>query len=244
MDPAEVSQPVWSELSRNKTTAERVFERIKREIVVGRLKPGQRLIERELTERFKVSRTPVREALKLLVRTQLAVNTPYRGVEVRRLSLPFARNIYDLRRGIEGIAAYLAAERAGSDEIAGLELLYEEISELSHAGKRDEVMLLNNRFHMAIAEAAHNELLVSQVDELWKNVNLVRAAAWRGNQRTEGSRQEHEAILAGIAARDREAARKAVEIHIQVSWSAVESAMTAAQSVPQEQSVPHEQEER
>lgn len=212
-------------LSKNKTAAEFIFERIRRDVMVGKIRPGQRLVERELTERFEISRTPVREALHLLVRSQLAINIPYRGVEVRRLSYEFARDIYDLRRAVEGLAALLAAERGEAEEIAQIERLYDQISELTRDGKRDEVMVMNHQFHMAIAQASHNELLLARVDELWTNVNLVRASAWRGNERTEGSRREHEAILMAILGRRGEDARQAVERHIQQSWRLVEAAM-------------------
>lgn len=222
-------------MAQNRTAGEFVFERIRREIMVGHLVPGQRLIERELTERFDVSRTPVREALKLLVRTQLAVNIPYRGVEVRRLSSTFARDLYDLRRGTEGIAAYLAAERATAEELATLERVFTEISERTSEGKREDVMLLNNRFHRLIAKATHNDLLVERVDELWTNVNLVRASAWRGNRRTEGSRDEHRAILEALTGRKPEDARRAVEEHVQSSWRAVEAAMPRSDDRPGEE---------
>lgn len=218
---------VLRSLSRNKTAAEYIFERIRRDVVVGKIKPGQRLVERELTERFEMSRTPVREALQLLVRSQLALNIPYRGVEVRRLSYEFARDIYDLRRGIEGLAAYLAAERGSDTEIATIERLFGQISELSKDGQRDEVMVLNHKFHMAIAEATHNELLLARVDELWTSVNLVRASAWKGNERTEGSRREHEAILRALVERRAEDARQAVESHIRQSWRLVDGVMRA-----------------
>lgn len=222
------SESVLTGLAQNKTAAEFVFERIKRDIIVGRLRPGQRLVERDLTERFQISRTPVREALKLLVRTQLAVNIPYRGVEVQRLSIDFARNLYDVRWGIEGLAAYLAADRASDDELAGIEQLFARIRNLTKKGERDDVMLLNHDFHRAIADAAHNELLTSRIEELWTNVNLVRAGAWKGNRRTEGSLKEHEAILVALLARDPAAARRAAEDHIRRSWLLVEAAMTEA----------------
>src|SRR5690606_20381148 len=96
-------------MGQNKTMSEVIFERLKWEIVTGHLQPGERLVERDLTERFQVSRTPMREALKQLVRTQLAVDIPYRGVVVRTLGYEFAHNIYDLRFGTEGLSAYLAA---------------------------------------------------------------------------------------------------------------------------------------
>src|SRR5690606_7740417 len=114
-----------------------IFEHLKWEIVTGHLKPGTRLVERDLTERFQVSRTPLREALKQLVRTQLAVDIPYRGVEVRSLGYDFAHDIYDLRLGAEGISAYLAAERGTDQEMTRIQEIFEQIDAAAHASDRD-----------------------------------------------------------------------------------------------------------
>ena len=219
------SNDISSSLMQNRTTAEFVFERIKREIITGALKPGQRLVERELTGRFEVSRTPVREALKQLERSQLVVNIPYRGVEVRRISFEFAQDVYDLRLGIEGIASYLATLRATTAELVRLEHIFNTIDELTSKGQRDDVMVLNNEFHKAIAEATHNQLLINQVDDLWTTINSVRASAWKGTARTEGSRLEHGKMLRAILDHDAEAARHVTEAHVRNSWKVVEEAL-------------------
>lgn len=212
-------------LKQNRTTAGFIFERIKRDIITGAIKPGERLIERELTERFEVSRTPVREAFRRLERSQLVINIPYRGVEVRRISFEFARDAYDLRLGTEGIASYLAAERATHAELVKLEHIFNTIERLTAEGNRDDVMILNNEFHMAIAEATHNQLLVRQVEDLWITINSVRGSAWKGTARTGGSLEEHQRILSGIMARDPELARAATEAHVRQSWKVVEEAL-------------------
>lgn len=228
------SETIAKSLMQNRTTVEHVVDLLRREIITGRAKPGQRLVERELTERLGVSRTPVREALRRLVGMQLAVNMPYRGVIVRQLSLDFARNVYDIRCGLEGIAAYLAAERATDEERQSLHAHFLSIDELTRAGQKDEVMLLNNEFHRLIAAATHNELLRERVSEVWTSVNLVRAAAWEDNLRYEDSRDEHGAILAGILEADPEAARQACERHVRRSWRVVEIALQAQLSDQEE----------
>lgn len=205
--------------------AEVIFEHLKWEIVTGRLKPGTRLVERDLTERFQVSRTPMREALKQLVRTQLAVEIPYRGVEVRSLGYDFARDIYDLRLGTEGLSAYLAAVRGTDEELAKVQEVFVKIDAAAHAGERDLTLVLNADFHVAIARATHNPLLVERIEELWTHINVVRGTAWVGNTRTDSSRDEHRAVLEAILARDPELARREMEKHIQSSWKIVEAAL-------------------
>lgn len=217
-------ESVLSSVMQNKTTSEIVFEHMKRDIITGHLQPGQRLVERELSERYHVSRTPLREALRDLVRAGFAITIPYRGVAVRTIGYEYARNIYDLRIGVEGLAAYLAAERASKDELGGLEASYAAIARAARAGQRDEVMLLNTRFHELIATATHNDLLVDKVQELWASVNLLRGISWIGNARTEKSSEEHRLILQALLRRDAPQAREAAERHIRSSWEAVATA--------------------
>lgn len=220
----ESENSVLSSVMQNKTTAEVVFEHLKRDIITGHLEPGQRLVERELTKRYQVSRTPLREALRELVRAGFAINIPYRGVVIQTISFEFARNVYDLRIGIEGLASYLAAERASKDELQTLQDVYRDIKRAAKAGERDEVMLLNMKFHELIASATHNTLLMDKVQELWASVNLVRATSWIGNTRTGKSSEEHGLILEALLERNPLAARSATERHILSSWEAVKAA--------------------
>jgi DNA-binding GntR family transcriptional regulator len=207
--------------------AEVVFDQLKLDIITGRIKAGDRLVERELTDRFQVSRTPMRQALKQLVHVELAVEIPYRGVIVRSLSHEFARDIYDLRLGIEGLSAFLAAQRGSAADLKDLERIFHQIDVATVQGARDEVLVLNSEFHTAIARATSNQLLVTRVDELWTSINLVRAAAWKGNSRTGSSREEHYRIMAAILERDPVAARTAMEEHVQASWQLVDLELSA-----------------
>lgn len=216
---------VLQAIGENKTMAEVIFERLKWEIVTGHLQPGERLVERELTERFQVSRTPMREALKQLVRTQLATDIPYRGVFVRTLGYDFARDLYDLRFGIEGSAAFLAAKRATEGDLEELQQVFGQIDAAADAGDRDRSLVLNADFHIAIARATQNLLLVERIEELWTHISVVRGSAWVGNTRTDASRSEHRQILEALLARDSVGARSAMERHIQTSWRVVESAL-------------------
>jgi|SRR5690554_251817 len=206
-----------------RTSAELVLERLKDDVLTGHLPPGTRLTERELTERYQVSRTPVREALKQLVSSQLAVNVPYHGVHVRTVSLEFARDIYEVRAGLEGLAGALAAQRAGRPELASLEAIYLEIEQLSSRATdrqelRDEIMRLNTKFHSTIARAARNPVLLKKIDELWISVNLVRFTVWQTKNRIESSRAEHLEILDTLKAGDAMTAQRLCYEHSLTAW--------------------------
>jgi DNA-binding GntR family transcriptional regulator len=220
----------------NRTTAGLVFERLKRDVLTGRFKPAERLVERELTERYGVSRTPLREALQELVRSRLAVTVPYRGVFVREVSLDFARDTYEMRSGLDGIAAYHAASRATVGELDELRRIFAKIDELSQPVpdpplqqiRRDDIMLLNSEFHRTIAAAAHNGVLLEKHDELWVSVSLVRSNVWRTDVRTQSSREEHAEILAALIERNPVRARDLCERHCARAWSFVEQAFAEA----------------
>lgn len=213
-------------LQQNRTMAEVVFDQLKFEIVTGRLKAGDRLVERDLTERFNVSRTPMRQALKQLVHSGLAIEIPYRGVMVRTLSYQFTRDVYDIRMGLEGRAAYLAAQRAGDEDMGTLEAIWKRIDRAARDGDRDEVLVLNSQFHSAIAQATDNELLVTRVNELWISINLARAAAWKDTNRSGSSNDEHRDIMIAVLNRDPERARLAMEAHVRASWELVDAELS------------------
>jgi DNA-binding GntR family transcriptional regulator len=217
----------------NRTAAELTFERLKRDVLTGRFAPATRLVERDLTERYGVSRTPLREALKGLVRSQLAVTVPYRGVFVREVSVSFAREVYEMRSGLDGLAGFHAATRATTGQLDRLAELFARIDERSRPvddarerqARREDILLLNSQFHRTIAEAAHNGFLLEKHDELWISVSLVRSRVWRTDVRTQSSREEHAEILAALAARRPRRARELCERHSSRAWSFVAEAM-------------------
>lgn len=222
-----------SERPLSRTTAEYVLELLTRDILTGRFKPGEQLVERELTERYGVSRTPLREALRSLVRSQLAVTVPYHGVYVREISFDFAREVYELRVGMDRVAGYHAATRATARQLRELREIYEAINErsqpvegdLAQQARRDEILLLNNRFHRKITEASHNELLLAKLDELWASINLVRYGSWRTDARTESSKEEHGEILAALVDRQPDRAAALCADHAWLAWLFVSSAL-------------------
>lgn len=223
-----------------RTSAEVVLEHLKDDILTGRLPPGTKLVERDLTERYSVSRTPLREALNNLVASHLATNVPYRGVHVRQVDLAFARDVYELRATLEGLAGQLAAERATRDEFRQIELHYRYIERLSRMSivdqeVRNEIMRRNTRFHKAIATAAHNPLLFAKIEEVWTSVSLVRFHVWQSEDRIESSRHEHAEILAALRARDGETMQKLCSQHAFNAWEHVARVLSGeAQESPEE----------
>lgn len=217
-----------------RTSADLVLERLKDDVLTGHLPPGTKLTERELAERYQVSRTPLREALKQLVNSRLAVNIPYRGVYVQTVSFDFARDIYEVRAGLEGLAGALAAQRATRIELQQLQRIYNRIDQLSvdainQQDMRDETMRLNTKFHRAIAKSAQNPVLDSKIDELWISVSLVRFVVWQTDDRIEGSRREHLEILNALKTGDATLVQRLCYQHSLNAWEHVASVLKSRQ---------------
>jgi DNA-binding GntR family transcriptional regulator len=206
----------------NETLAGRIAEQIKRLIVTGQLKPGQKLVEKELAAACKVSRTPLREALVRLVNDGLAVSVAYRGIFVRRIDLKEVQEIYELRFAIEGLAAMLAAERGRKADVNRLDKLLIAMDAERASDDSDELKLLNEKFHRSIAVASGNSLLVQRMDDLWSWVSLARTQSWSATGRGETSRNEHHAIYQAICDGDAKNARALAEMHVRRAWETVE----------------------
>ena len=142
-----------------------VYELIRRRIVEGDYRPGQRLVEARVAAELDVSRTPVREAFRMLQAEGLVRVEPNRGARVRSLSVDDISDVYEVRARLEAMASELAAERATAEERA--RLADAEVSfaaAVTAAGDGDpagvrEVFAANAAFHLAVLEAAHSERL-------------------------------------------------------------------------------------
>jgi DNA-binding GntR family transcriptional regulator len=184
-------------------------------IDVGIYKPGDRLVESELAERFGVSRTPIREALQRL-ETQSLLERDGRSLIVASLNHNQMAELYIVRRELEGLAASLAAKHATEEEIRVLQEMVAEDDALVN----DPAALsrANRRFHEQIHLASHNRYLVQQLDLVHRTMALMATTSLAAQGRSEIAQSEHKGIVEAIAARDEEAAAKALKEHISVAF--------------------------
>ncbi len=145
---------------------QKMYEQIKHEIIVGAIAPAQQLSESELSERYEVSSTPVREALTSLVRDQLVEYVPNRGFMVAPLSIRDVQEIYEARVFFEGILLRLAMQRITAVEMRTLEETQEVAYDLKDPQSVDAYFHANYVFHMTIAAASRNSRLVSHYQSL------------------------------------------------------------------------------
>ncbi|SUZ32553.1 Putative L-lactate dehydrogenase operon regulatory protein [Roseibaca ekhonensis] len=180
-------------------------------IDVGVYKPGDRLVESELAERFGVSRTPIREALQRL-ETQSLLTRDGRSLIVASLDHNQLAELYVVRSELEGLAARLAARHATDEEVRLLRTMVEEDAKL-----KDDPQALsraNRRFHKQIHLASHNRYLVQQLDLVHRSMALLASTSISVAGRGERTLEEHSTIVEAIAAGDGDAAYKALKEHI------------------------------
>jgi len=206
------------------TRAEIVCRSLEDEIVSGALAPGTRLEEKALAARFRMSRTPVREALQQLVSKSLAIRQPYRGVVVAEVSRERLDELFEAMAEVEAMCGRIAAQRMTTWERAELTRVNEQLANASRERGRQAYEALNEQFHELIYHGTHNEALASMALSLRLELSPYRRFQFRDALRIERSHGEHQAIVDAIILRDPGAAEMHLRKHL---LSAAEASLTA-----------------
>lgn len=180
-------------------------------IDTGIYRPGDRLVESELAERFGVSRTPIREALQRL-ETQSLLTRDGRSLIVASLDHNQLSELYVVRAELEGLAARLAARHATAEEARVLRDMVEADQAL--LGNPKGLARANRRFHKQIHLASHNRYLVQQLDLVHRSMALMATTSLAAEGRGEVALAEHAAIVTAIENRDEMGAYQALRDHI------------------------------
>lgn len=181
----------------------------------GEYRPGDRLVEAELAERFGVSRTPIREAFQRL-ETQGILARDGRSLIVASLNHDQIGELYVLRAELEALAARLAAQHATPEEIRVLFSMIQEDHLL--LGQPDRMSRANKRFHRQLHLASHNRYLVQQLEAVHRSMALMSFTTFKAQGRAEVALDQHRAIVDAIAGRDGTAADRAIREHISSAY--------------------------
>ncbi len=186
-------------------------------IDIGTYRPGDRLVESELADRFGVSRTPIREALQRL-ETQSLLSRDGRSLIVASLDHNQMAELYIVRSELEGLAARLAARHATEEEVRLLQAMVDE--DRQRVNDPAALSRTNRRFHRQVHLASHNRYLVQQLDLVYRSMALMATTSLAAEGRSETALNEHASIVAAIAAGDGERAYSELKGHISRAFEA------------------------
>jgi DNA-binding GntR family transcriptional regulator len=210
---------------------EQVAARVRTLLVEGRIPPGGKLNERELCERLRVSRTPLREAIKLLAAEGLVDLLPNRGAVAVKLSEADILHAFEMLADLEGLSGELAAERMTDAELAELRALHYEM--LACYSRRDlsGYYRLNALIHTAINNAAKNPLLSKTYREINARVQSLRFRTNQDGAKWQRAVNEHESMLDALVARDAARLRAILVEHLLRKRDAILELMRAGKLV-------------
>ncbi|MFN7710816.1 MAG: GntR family transcriptional regulator [Curvibacter sp.] len=193
---------------------EQVADMLRREIFSGLLAPGAFVDEKALAVRLDISRTPLREALKVLTAEGLVRHEPRRGCFVNEVTERDLDEIFPVIALLEGRSAHEAALRASDADLAALEVLHEKLQKSARSKRIVDYYDTNYAIHEAISTLADNRWLAQVIGDLRKILKLARLQQLHAPGRLEQSLSEHMAVFAALRARDATGAEAAMRTHL------------------------------
>jgi DNA-binding GntR family transcriptional regulator len=198
-----------------------VVDRVRTLIVEGHLAPETRIHEGDLGRALGVSRTPLREALKVLASEGLIDLVPGRGAVVRKLTANDVRDMLDVLRALEALGGRRACEHASDADIAALRAVHDEMMGYYRTRNRLEYYWRNQAIHARLAELSGNALLASLHQVIQARLRRVRFIGNEEPHKWTGAVAEHEAMIEALEARDGDRLAEAIERHLEETWTRV-----------------------
>ena len=193
---------------------EQAAQRLRQMLVEGRIRPGAKLNERELSELLKVSRTPLREGIKMLAAEGLVELLPHRGAVAVSLTEADVMNTFEVMAGLEGQSGELAAQRITLHELAEIQAMHFEM--LAAYTRRDlsAYYALNSRIHNAISAAAKNPVLAQVYNQVNARLQALRFRSNQDGEKWKRAVKEHEKMIEALATHDAVAMRDVLLAHL------------------------------
>ena len=194
---------------------DKIYLSLEEAILEGKVKPGDRLIEDELSKGFGVSRGPIREALRLLEKDGLVKRVPRKGAIVEWISKDDISEMFEVRSVLEGLAARIFCGRATDEELSGLEGIYEQMGVEIERKNTLKYRKLNREFHTLIIRGSRNRKLQEISEKFEKQIRWFQKMALSSVGRPEISLKEHKSILDAFMRRQPEEAEREARKHIE-----------------------------
>lgn len=208
-------------LHRAQSLHEQTYQTLRAAILSGELAAGNRLVETQLADSLRVSRTPIREAIRQLQRESLIVSDDNGALRVARLSIADARHLYDCRIALEQVSIAAACSHATAAQLEQIDLAIQQAEKSTeqepHQLTNYQLLHLDYQFHRLLAESSGNPWLVSLLDQVFDKMMLLRLRTMQHNPRVLEIRSEHRSIYKAVSDRNVSAAVQAMQEHLAAS---------------------------
>ena len=205
-------------LKRSQSLQEQAYQALKTAILSGELIPGQRLVETQIAQVLQVSRTPIREAMRLLQHENLVSLDANSVLRVATISITDAEQLYDCRIALEQLSVTQACENATEKQLKELEEMVEQAEKLVNSKPSQltnyRLLDVDYRFHRLLAKSSANPWLVSLLDRVFDQMQLLRVQTTNYNPNVLEIRTEHRQIYEPVRERNPEAAAQAIKEHL------------------------------
>jgi DNA-binding GntR family transcriptional regulator len=191
-----------------------VFNTLRKAILTGELKPGERLMEIHLANKLGVSRTPIREAIRKLELEGLVTMIPRRGAEVAQITEKSMNDVLEIRRAVDALCVELACDRITKEELENLKCACDAFAKAVASKDIQKIAEADVELHDIIVQATGNGRLVQLVNNLSEQMYRYRFEYIKDNTQHEKLVEEHRIIYESIVKKDKETASAAAKMHI------------------------------
>ena len=198
-----------------------VFNTLREAILRGDLQPGERLMELQLAAKLGVSRTPIREAIRMLEQEGLAVTVPRKGAEVAKMTLKGMEDVLEIRGALDEFAVQLACERITEEQLLELKKRKQDLEVSLKSGDVKQIAEADVHFHDVIYEATENPKLVILLNNLREQIYRYRIEYIKKAENHPILIKEHEAIFDALMKRNQEEAKLSIREHVENQATAV-----------------------
>lgn len=203
------------DLQNHRPLREIVYEELKRQILIGEIPPGTRMMEVELADDMGVSRTPIREAIRKLEKEGLVSIEPRRGAYASEISIKDMVDVLEVREFLESMAAGLAAKKISNEEkekISKASLAYKKAVE---SGQTEDIIKADELFHKLIVECSGNKTLIQMMNQVQELALRFRYIYYEDFSRYKNMPYEHQEIVDAVASGNEERAKEKAYTHVQ-----------------------------
>lgn len=205
-----------------------LLTRLREFIIMGKIEDGAKIPEKELCDHFGISRTPLREALKVMAFEGLISLTHNRGATVRPVTLDDLKEVFPIYAQLEELAGQLACTRLTNKEIENLLMLHGELETLVEQDTYQQYVAKDEMVHLRIEAAASNPVLLRMLQVVSARVRRVRYAVRATRERQRAALEEHGRIMSALRDRDSEAISSSIRNHLDNTFRFFEASLSAS----------------